>query len=181
MEKPELVANPVSVEGFKEYFDMFDDDQIEEAFSKFLPMYLNSCKCFSKDKVSFLEEFVEKLENDLEALEGQIQSQDFHYRSLSFEDPFQLPLDVKIEKCFVFGNEFDNPHLKQYVKVEDTHEQSIDDNQIVDFFGNQRNIHDFYDPIDEYMEGFFNLNSQPCLHCEKQKYYKLHLSSMFQG
>jgi len=26
MEKPELVANHVSVEGSKEYFDMFDDD-----------------------------------------------------------------------------------------------------------------------------------------------------------
>ena len=65
-------------------------------------MYLKSCKCSSKDKFSFLEEFVEKLENDLEALEGQIQSQDFHYQSSSFEDPFQLPLDVKIEKCCVW-------------------------------------------------------------------------------
>jgi Tfp pilus assembly protein PilP len=77
---------------------MFDDDQIEEAFSNFLPMYLKSCKCSSKDKVSFLEEFVEKLENDLETLEGQIQSQDFHYQRLFFEDPFQLPFDVKIEE-----------------------------------------------------------------------------------
>ena len=50
-----LVENHVSVEGFKEYFDMFDDDQIKEAFSNFLPMYLKSCKCSSKDKVSFLE------------------------------------------------------------------------------------------------------------------------------
>ena len=39
MEKPELVANPISVEGFKEYFDMFDDDQIEEAFSKILMFF----------------------------------------------------------------------------------------------------------------------------------------------
>jgi hypothetical protein len=39
MEKSELVEDLVSIEGFKEYFDMFDDDQIEEAFSK--PMYLN--------------------------------------------------------------------------------------------------------------------------------------------
>ena len=144
--RKKLVENHVSVEGFKEYFDMFDDDQIKEAFSNFLPMYLNSCKCSSKDKVSFLEEFVEKLENDLEALEGQIQSQDFHYQSLSFEDPFQMILDVNIEKCFLFGNEFDNPHMKQYVKEEDTHEQSMHDNQIVDCFGNHRNIHDFYDP-----------------------------------
>ena len=122
MEKPELVENLVSIEGFKEYFDMFDDDQIEEDFSNFVPMHLKSCKFSSKDKVSFLEEFVEKLENDLEALEGQIQSQDFHYQSFPFEDPFQLPLDIKIEICFVFGNEFDNPHLKQYVQVEYTHE-----------------------------------------------------------
>jgi len=122
-------------------------------------MYLNSCKCSSKNKLSFLEEFVEKIENDLEALEGKIQSQDFHYQSLSFEDPFQLPLDVKIEKCFVSGNEFYNLHLKQHVQVEDTHEQSRHDNQIVVFFGNKRNIHDFYDPIEEYMEGLLNLNS----------------------
>jgi len=124
---------------------MLDDDQIEEALSNILPMYLNSCKCSYKDKVSFLEEFVKKLDNDLVALEGQIQSQDFHYRSLSFEDPFQVPLDVKIEKCFVFGNEFENPHLKQYLEVEYTHEQSMHDNQIVDCSGNQRNTHDFYD------------------------------------
>jgi hypothetical protein len=96
MGKIELVADLVFVEGFKEYFDMFDDDQIEEAFSNFLPMYLKSCKCSSKDKLSFLEQFVEKLENDLETLEGQIQSQGFHRQRLSFEDPFQLPFDVNI-------------------------------------------------------------------------------------
>jgi hypothetical protein len=98
MEKPELVADHVFVEGFKEYFDMFDDDQIEESFSKKFPMYLKSCRCSYKDKLNLLEEFVEKIENDLETLEGEIQSQGFHCQSLSFEDPFQLPFDVKVEE-----------------------------------------------------------------------------------
>jgi hypothetical protein len=61
MEKPKLVPYHVYVKGFKEYFDMFDDDQIEEAFSNFVPMYLKSCRCSSKDNLNFLEEFVEKL------------------------------------------------------------------------------------------------------------------------
>ena len=29
------VEDPLSIEAFREYFDMFDDDQVEEAFSVF--------------------------------------------------------------------------------------------------------------------------------------------------
>lgn len=75
------VANLVSIEGFREYWDMFDDDQIDEAFSKFLSIYLYSCKCSSKDKICFLGTFIEKLDKDLEALEFQIDSRDFEYQS----------------------------------------------------------------------------------------------------
>jgi hypothetical protein len=33
------VADPLSIEGFREYFDMFDYDQVEDDFSNFLPQY----------------------------------------------------------------------------------------------------------------------------------------------
>ena len=54
------VADLLSIEGFREYFDMFDDDQVDDAFSNFFPIYLNHYKCSSKHKINFLETFVEK-------------------------------------------------------------------------------------------------------------------------
>ena len=36
------VSNPISIEAFKEYWDNFDDDNIDDTFSRFLPMYLRS-------------------------------------------------------------------------------------------------------------------------------------------
>ena len=69
------VKNTISIEGFKEYWDNFDDDQIDEALSNFLSIYLKSCKCSSKAMTTFLEEFADKIEKDIQALEVQIQSQ----------------------------------------------------------------------------------------------------------
>jgi hypothetical protein len=74
------VEYPLSIEGFREYFDMFDDDQVEDAFSNFLPQYLCSCKCF-EERNCFLEEFVDKLEKDIEVLDAQIQSHSFNYQN----------------------------------------------------------------------------------------------------
>lgn len=68
----EYVEELVSVEGFKEYFDMFDDSQIDDNFSKFLSTYLKSCKCSFKDKIYFLESFAKDIEKRLEFLEIQI-------------------------------------------------------------------------------------------------------------
>lgn len=79
------VANPVSIEVFTEYWDNFDDDQIDEAFSKILSIYLNSCKCSSIDKAHFLGDFILKFEGDVEVLEAQIQSHNFQDQSQSFE------------------------------------------------------------------------------------------------
>jgi len=36
------VADAIYIEGLKEYLDNFDDDQIDNAFSNFLPIYLKS-------------------------------------------------------------------------------------------------------------------------------------------
>ena len=87
------VADPLSIEGFIEYFDMFDDDQVEDAFSNFLPKYLHSCKCF-KERRYFLEAFVDKLEKDIEVLDAQIQSHSFNYQNQFLENLF-LPKQEK--------------------------------------------------------------------------------------
>jgi len=68
------VEDPVSIDGFKEYWDMFEDYQIDEAFPKFSSTYLKSCKYNPEDKINFLDEFADKPEKDLQALEVQIQS-----------------------------------------------------------------------------------------------------------
>ena len=48
------------------------------------------------------------------------------------------------------------------------------------YLGDQQinfNNHDFYEPMAEYMEIFFSLSSQSCLHCDKHKYCELPLPS----
>lgn len=102
-----------SFEGFNEYWDNFDDDLIDDAFSNFLPIYLKSCKCRSKVKTNFLEEFVETIEKDIEALEVKIQSDNFQCKSKSFENLCQSkqgavlsPFDIQIEEYF--EKEFDD-------------------------------------------------------------------------
>lgn len=99
------VADPLSIEGFIEYFHMFDDNQIDESFSNFLPIYLHSCKC-SKEKSWFLGTFIDKLEKDIKVLEAQIQSDSFHCQDQSFENFFLpkqekkvLPFDDMIKQC----------------------------------------------------------------------------------
>jgi len=84
-----MLENPVSIEDFKEYWDNFDDDQIDGFFSKFLSIYLNSCKCYYIDKAHFLGEFTVKIERDVEVLEAQIQSHNFQDHSQYYEIFFQ--------------------------------------------------------------------------------------------
>jgi hypothetical protein len=51
MEKTEFVATHVSIQGFKEWNDMYTNDEVDENFSSFLSSYLKSCKCSSEDKI----------------------------------------------------------------------------------------------------------------------------------
>jgi len=55
---------------------------------------------YLQTKIHFLEEFAKKLEKNIEVLEVQIESQDFHYQSFSFEVIFQFSLVVKKEYFF---------------------------------------------------------------------------------
>jgi len=50
----EYVLDLISIEGFKEYWDMFDDDQIDANFPRFLSIHLKSCKCYSEEKIYLL-------------------------------------------------------------------------------------------------------------------------------
>ena len=86
------------------------DEEIDENFSSLLSSYLKSSSCNSESKVIFLEEFSKYIENEIKALEVKIQSQDSHYQSLSFQNPFQLSFDIKIEN----KDKFDDPKLKQW-------------------------------------------------------------------
>jgi hypothetical protein len=114
-ENIEFVAAPVSIQGFREWNDMYIDDEVDENFSSFLSSYLNSCKCSSEDKIHFLDEFAKDIEKDLEALENQ-EIQILQFRVLSFEVSFQqkkkdtlflFPFDIE-DECFDFDHEFDN-------------------------------------------------------------------------
>jgi hypothetical protein len=128
-------------------------------FLHFLSSYLKSCKCISATKIHFLEEFAKKLEKDLEALEVQIQSQDFHYQSFSFEDFFQLPLVVKKEEFSDFDHELENSQWKQNVQIENIHQQFNFENPIEEYIEDHQTNHvHVYDPIAAYMEGFFSSN-----------------------
>ena len=110
---------------------MCTDEEIDENFSSLLSSYLKSSSCNSESKVIYLEELTKYIEKLIEVLEVRIHSQDSHYQSLSFQNPFQLSFDIKIEN----KDKFDDPKLKQW-------------------YG--RNFTQWYDPVAEYMEEFFN-------------------------
>ena len=90
--------------------------------------FLKSSSCNSESKVIFLKEFAAHIEKEIEALEVKIQS-------LSFQNPFQLSFDTKIEKCYENKDNFDDPKLKLWYC---------------------RNFTQWYDPVAKYMEEFFN-------------------------
>jgi len=107
------VTDIISIEGFKEYFDMFDDSQIDANFSRFLSTYLKSCKCSFEDKIYFLESFAKDIEKRLEFLEIQIQPQIVQYQR-SFENlvlpkPKKevLPFNDEMEECFENEDDFE--------------------------------------------------------------------------
>jgi hypothetical protein len=107
MEKEELVADSLSIQGFKEWNDTYTDEEVEENFPAFFSSYSKSCKCSSEAKILFLQEIAKDFQKDIEVLEIQIQSQNVQYQSQSFEILFQprqeevvLPSVVNIEESF---------------------------------------------------------------------------------
>ena len=96
MEKTEFRADFLSIKNFKEWSEM----SIDENFSSILSSYLMSNSEF---KVIFLKEFAAHIEKEIEALEVKIED-------LSFQSPFQLFLDIRIEN----KDEFDNSKLRKW-------------------------------------------------------------------
>jgi hypothetical protein len=175
------VADPLFIEGFREYFDMFDDDQVEDDFLNFLPQYLHSCKCF-EERHYFLEAFADKLEKDIEVLDAQIQSHSFNYQNQFLENLFLpkqekevLPFDIKIEEYFENKDEFDNSQLNLWFDIENTSKKFNHDDPVTKYFEDQQTDHVFIDPVADYMEGFFSLNFQPCFQCGNKMYYQFPL------
>lgn len=89
MEITQFVADLISIQGFKEWNDMYIHDEVGEIISSFLSSYLKSYKCSSKDKVQFLEEWANEIEIRIKALEDQNLPQIFPFWDLSFEVSFQ--------------------------------------------------------------------------------------------
>ena len=71
MEKTKFAVAPISIQGFKEWNDMYTDEEIDENFSACLSSYLKSCKRSSDDKIQFLDEFAKDIEKELEVLKDQ--------------------------------------------------------------------------------------------------------------
>ena len=122
---------------------MCTDEEIDGNSSSLLSSYLKSSSCNSESKVIFLEEFFKYIEKDIEALEVKIQS-------LSFQNPFQLYFDIKIEKCYENKDKFDDSKLKQWNGKNCTHGLFNHNNQILEY------IEGYYDPISNYMEEFID-------------------------
>ena len=126
MEKIEFRAYSLSIKNFKEWSDMSID---EENFSSILSSYLKSSSCNSESKVIFLKEFVAYIEKEIEALEVKIQS-------LSFQSPFQLSFDIKIEN----KDKFDDPKLRKwYDPVADYIKEFIDSRFQYTFYDKSKN------------------------------------------
>jgi hypothetical protein len=84
-----------------------------------------------------------------------------------------LLFDIEIEECFENKDRFDDSQLKPYDGKERTYELSDHNDQIAKYLEGYQTKHVFYDPVVEYIIGFFSLNVQLCLHCENQKYHEL--------
>ena len=88
MEMTEFTVAPLSIQGFKEWNEMYTDEEIDENFSACLSSYLKSCQYESEAKIEFLESFTDKIMKDIDVLEAQIQSYDFHDKDQFFQDLF---------------------------------------------------------------------------------------------
>ena len=133
--------------------DMSTDGEIDEIFSSILSSYLKSSSCNSEYKLIFLEEFSKYIENDIKALEVKIQSQDSHYQSMFFQNPFQLPFDIKIEKCYENKDKFDDSKLKQWYGRNCTHGLFNHNKKMIEYL---EDYYVSYDRVADYMEESFN-------------------------
>ena len=61
MEKIEFRAESLSIQNFREWNDMYTDEEIDENFSSLLSSYLMSSSCKLESKVILFEEFTELL------------------------------------------------------------------------------------------------------------------------
>ena len=163
---------PLSFQDFREWYDMYTDEEIDENFSAYLTSYLKSCQCNSEAKIEFLESFADKLRKDIDVLEAQIQSYDFHDKDQFFQDLFQ---PKQKGESLVFYYDFHNLQLKSYVEEKNTHELYNHGNQMVDYMQVQQTYHVFFDPVADYMEDLFNLNYQLSFYYGNKLYYQLYL------
>jgi hypothetical protein len=69
--------------------NLLSDNILEENFSSVLSSYLKSCKCSSKDKIQFLDEFVKDIEKEIEVLKDQEIPLTVQFQGLFFEASFQ--------------------------------------------------------------------------------------------
>ena len=72
-----MVADSLSVEGFKQWNNDHSREETNESFSLSLSSYIKSLDCKAEDRMRFLDEFAEDLEKEIEGLEGQIQAYSF--------------------------------------------------------------------------------------------------------
>ena len=124
---------------------MCTNEEINENFSSLLSSYLKSSSCNSESKVIFLEEFVEYIEKEIEALGVKIQS-------LSFQKPFQLSFDIKIEKYYENKDKFDDSKLKHWYGKNCTHGLFNHNNQMLEYL---EGYYVFYDQVTDYMKEEF--------------------------
>ena len=124
---------------------MGTDEEVDENFSSLLSSYLKSSSCNSESKVIFLEEFSKYIEKEIEALKVKIQS-------MSFQNPFQLSFDIKIEKCYENKDKFDDSKQKQWYRKNCTHGLFNHNNQMLEYL---EGYYVFYDPVTDYMKEEF--------------------------
>ena len=143
IDRSELVADSLSVEGFKQWNNDHSREETNESFSLSLSSYLKSFNCKSEDKMKFFDEFAKDIEKEIEGLEGQIQAYNFHdhdYYSQKFfmterKETMLVPLSFTFEELNTVVED-------QFAQLE----------SIVEGQAN----HVFWDPIADYMEEFYS-------------------------
>ena len=168
------VTKPLSHEVLKKYKNELAEIPFDEEFSTIVFRCLKLSICPPEYKTCFLELIVENFKREIELLDSQTQSYDFH----SIEDFLEnLPSPRKDEIVSPFDPQNDEEWVvKNKTRIEGlvlgfnfkdiTDDEIIHDEMVTEGLSDQAGIHVLIDPIADYMEFYFSFSIQPCFHLQ---------------
>jgi hypothetical protein len=168
------VANPLSGEMLQTLRDELAEFQIDENFSTSVFLCLKSSRLTPEGKSCFLGLVAERLENEFELLDVQIESYDFQDPKQFLEslpppkrEEIVIPFDLQIEEGY--GYEPDIVELESRFNLDEEIEKVIQDQLVIESLKGISINYEFMDPVADYMKNIsssiVHIHLQSPLHC----------------